>query len=1300
MNRIFISALLAVTLVSASAAPFVTTNSTWKYLKGTAEASSPDRTAWRTNNFNDASWLTGQAPFYYENDPGSATAFTGNTALSDMNGNYSCIFLRQKFTVTNLAAISQLQLSALSDDGFIAWLNGKEIARFNLPTGVVAYSDVALGTLSEPIPVANYVFLNPTNYLVAGTNILAVQAFNAAKSGSSDFVIWVTLDKPANATWNAPGISEFMATNATGVVDVDGEHSPWIELYNPTTNDVSLNGWSLTSDPNNLRQWVFPDITLPAQSFIVVFASGKNRANSIAELHTNFRPAVNGGYLALVNSGGTVVSAFSEYPPQSPDISYGRDAATPNLTGYFTSPTPDDVNAMGGPNAAPAVTFSRAGGTFMSAFNLQLTTLSNAVIHFTLDGTIPTEDSAIYTAPQLISSSVQVRGRAFLPGLFPGKLHSETYLQLDAALVNTNSDLPAIVIYNFNGGDVPVDDYQLVNMAFYEPQNGVTRLTNAPTLNSRAGIHLHGQSTQNIPKHAFRVSFWDEVNLDKNDSPLGLPAESDWILYAPDNFEPVLMHNPLAYQLSNEIGRYAPRTRFVEVYINTTGGPLTAANYNGIYVLEEKIKWDDDRVNITKARSVDELHPLDNSGTNVTGGYMMRVDWLEAGETGFYSAGQTIVYDHPNEQDLKTPQRAPQKQYLQNYMDAFGAALNGTNYTNPTNGFRAYVDVPSWIDSHIINVATFNVDALRLSAYFYKDRNGLLTFGPVWDFDRSQGSVDGRDFNPRVWRSTTGDLGTDFFNYTWWGRMFTDVDFWQAWIDRYQDLRQGLLSTNHIFSVIDTMAAQVQQQQPREAARWPSLTTPRFGFVSMAGYANSFPGTYQGEVAFLKKWYGDRLNFMDMNFVAKAVFSNTNGAYLPGVPLTITSPNGGQIIYTTNNTDPRAAGGGLSAAAQIYSGPLTLSSNITVTARALNNSHHNLTGANNPPLSSSWSGITKATYTTAIPPVITQSPADLDAYLGQTPVFTVQATGNPAPGYQWLLNGTPLANQTNSQLSLALTQTNQTGTYSVILTNLAGTNSASFALNLTAKPNLVITEVLSSESKGAINSTLDHQDWWELSNFGNFPVNLRGFRFDDSHALLTHAETLTNNVRILPGESVVLVQSMTPAQFRLWWGANNLPPGLQIITYPNIGFSATADGIYLWNAAATTNADLITNVTFSAATRGVTFGFNPDSKIFGALSVAGQNGAFAAAVNGDIGSPGTILNLPRFTQSQFNAADGFGFKFITQPNHDYAIQYKDDLNAANWTVLTNFTASSNSFSFADLTAITNQARYYRIMLVQ
>ena len=1282
------------------------TNSTWKYLEGRAEASSPDTTAWRNVGFNDSAWNAGVAPFYYEENPapGNPYADSGNTDLTDMPGSCSCVFLRQAFVLANVSQVSKLQLTTLSDDGMVAWINGTEVARFNLPAGNIPYNGRASTDLAEPAPIQNYLLTNAQTLLLSGTNVIAIQAFVSSLTNSA-FAIWAELSASTSAPWSNVGISEFMAVNKTTIQDEDGDPSPWIELFNPTAGAVNLSGWALTDDTNNLAKWTFPNVVLldagdanGSDNFMVVFASGKNRTNNVAELHTNFKLSPAGGCLALVDSNSNIVSSFS-YPPQQTDVSFGCDMVDRNATGSFAAPTPGNPNSATGPTVSSATAFSSSGGTFTSSFQLQLSTAAtNAIIRYTLNGTTPTPDSTVYTSPLAITQSLQVRARSFADGLMPGPLHSETYVRLDSSLLATTSDLPAIVIYNFAAGDVPDDDTQFANLAIYEPQGGVTSLTNPPTLAARAGIHLHGTSTLSLPKKAFAVDFWDDLDNDADYSPLGLPADSSWILYACDSFEPILIHNPLIYELSNEVGRYAPRTKFVEVYLNTTGGPLTSANYNGIYVLEEKIKWGKNRVDIQKIHSVDNLNPEDNSATNFTGGYMMKIDWMAADETGFNSSGQTIAYDYPKETEIKSPQRAPQRQYLQSYMDAFGTALYGASYTNATNGFRAFVDVPSWIDHHILNVTAFNVDALRLSAYFYKDRNDLLHFGPIWDFDRSQGSTDGRDFNPRIWHSDQQDTGTDYFNYVWWGQMFTDIDFWQAWIDRYANLRTGVLSTNHIFADIDALTATVKNEEPREIARWPGFTTPRSGFVSVDGYSYDFPGTYQGEIDFLKQWYADRLNFMDTNFVALPAFNNYSGAITSGFALVMTAQAGSTIYYTTNNADPRLPGGGISTNALTYHAAIPLITNIGVMARAYNASHHNLTGANNPPLSSPWSGLASENFVLVAPPVITQRSRDLQAYLGQSPAFTVVAGCTPAPAYRWQFNGTNLLNQTNAQLTIPLFQTNQAGTYSVIITNLAGTTNTAFVLTVTPRPNLAITEVMSSESKGSIGSTLDHSDWWELSNFGNFPVNLQGYRFDDDHDSFSDADTITNNVTIAPGESIVLAEDMTPDQFRTWWGPQNLPANLQIITYPSIGFSSAGDAVYLWNAAANSITDTVAGVTFSTATRGVSFGYNPVANAFGSLSVAGQSGAFAAAVNGDIGSPGTLINLPRFTQLTFNPGAAFNLSFVTQASLAYRVEFKNNLTDPAWTPLTNFVATSSSFMLADPFTNTNSARFYRVVV--
>ncbi|TWU56425.1 hypothetical protein Poly51_23350 [Rubripirellula tenax] len=121
-----------------------------------------------------------------------------------------------------------------------------------------------------------------------------------------------------------PIISEFLASNSGGLEDIDGDTSDWIEIHNPTSATVDLSGWRLTDDPLDLSEWTFPSVTIPANDFLVVFASDKDRAVSGQQLHTNFKLGSGGDYLALVQPDGTIVSEFApQYPTQTTNVSFG-----------------------------------------------------------------------------------------------------------------------------------------------------------------------------------------------------------------------------------------------------------------------------------------------------------------------------------------------------------------------------------------------------------------------------------------------------------------------------------------------------------------------------------------------------------------------------------------------------------------------------------------------------------------------------------------------------------------------------------------------------------------------------------------------------------------------------------------------------------------------------------------------------------------------------------------------------------------------------------------------------------------
>jgi hypothetical protein len=126
---------------------------------------------------------------------------------------------------------------------------------------------------------------------------------------------------PVRAT---PIIAEFQADNKDTIKDADGDSPDWLEIFNPDPAAVDLTGLSLTDDPLLPQKWVFPAVSLPAKSSLLVWCSGKDRKNPAAELHTNFDLAKEGGYLALVAADGTTkLTEWNLYPEQFEDRSYG-----------------------------------------------------------------------------------------------------------------------------------------------------------------------------------------------------------------------------------------------------------------------------------------------------------------------------------------------------------------------------------------------------------------------------------------------------------------------------------------------------------------------------------------------------------------------------------------------------------------------------------------------------------------------------------------------------------------------------------------------------------------------------------------------------------------------------------------------------------------------------------------------------------------------------------------------------------------------------------------------------------------
>jgi hypothetical protein len=237
-----------------------------------------------------------------------------------------------------------------------------------------------------------------------------------------------------------------------------------------------------------------------------------------------------------------------------------------------------------------------------------------------------------------------------------------------------------------------------------------------------------------------------------------------------------------------------------------------------------------------------------------------------------------------------------------------------------------------------LEVLSGNVDALRFSTYFYKPRGGKITYGPHWDFDRALGSIDDRDAYPRRWN--TGP----FFHAPWWSRLFNDPDFWQLWVDRWQELRRTNFSESSMFGLIDRLAGEVREAQPREVKRWG--LEPR-------------GGTYQSEIDGMKSWLTERMDFIDQQLVQPPHLSHPGGQVTPDFQLTLTGPANATIYYTLDGSDPRLPQGAVSSKAVSYADPITLSRDAQVIARARNPSQRQTGG---PPISTPWSSPVTANF--------------------------------------------------------------------------------------------------------------------------------------------------------------------------------------------------------------------------------------------------------------------------------------------------------------------------------------------------
>jgi subtilisin-like proprotein convertase family protein len=418
----------------------------------------------------------------------------------------------------------------------------------------------------------------------------------------------------------------------------------------------------------------------------------------------------------------------------------------------------------------------------------------------------------------------------------------------------TESNLP-IVIIETNGQSIQNDLKITADMGiiFNGLGNRNHVIDPANEYSGKIGIEYRGNYSLSLPQKPYSFELRDAAGLEVDYSLLGMPTEHDWLLLANYN-DKSFARNMLPFHLFDTMGHYSVRNRYVDVVLN--------GDYQGIYLLAEKIKRDSNRIDISK------LLLGDTVGLDLSGGYVFKVDYWDNSNSwesnfspiGFPGLDIHYVYYYPSF-DVIAPQ---QKDYLKNFVDELETALYSSYFTDTIYGYRKYISVRSFLDYFIVNELARNVDGYKKSRFFFKDKDypdgtySKLHAGPVWDFDWAwkdmwSGSEDGSGF-------MYSEVAQDVNAPGWYIRLLQDTLFANELRCRYDDLRRSVLDLDYLHAKIDSAATFVNESQNWHFAVWGNM-----GVATGTPETQAPAQSYAEEVQRLKDWITRRINWLDAN---------------------------------------------------------------------------------------------------------------------------------------------------------------------------------------------------------------------------------------------------------------------------------------------------------------------------------------------------------------------------------------------------------------------------------------------------
>ncbi len=450
------------------------------------------------------------------------------------------------------------------------------------------------------------------------------------------------------------------------------------------------------------------------------------------------------------------------------------------------------------------------------------------------------------------------------------------------------ANLPLVVI-STHGVVIPNDPKIPGEMRIIKnPNNLPNHVTDSANVYSgKIGIELRGHSAQGMPKRSYSLETRSNNVSSLDVSLLGMPAENDWVLIA-NYSDKSLLRNYYTYFMYRKMGHWAPRMEFCEVMID--------GEYQGIYLLGEKIKRGGDRVDIHS------ISVNDTIGSNLSGGYIFKIDWEDPGDIGWNSNYTAVnatnnlkyLFVYPKPENVKPAQIA----YMKSYVDSFESVMYGPQFADSLTGYRQYIDEQSFIDYIILTEYTKNVDGLRLSTYFYKDRDGKITAGPPWDYDLSWGNADYLEcYLPTGWDYIVQQSYTNQCAF-WWQRFFQDPLFQNRLRCRWTQLHQDILNPVTINHELDSLANVLGVSTALNFTKWPIL-----GIYVWPNPA-PIPTTYTGEIEKIKDWATLRTTWLENHWPGSCnLYSGINDENSDVLSTVFPNPNDGSFQLVISGTE-------------------------------------------------------------------------------------------------------------------------------------------------------------------------------------------------------------------------------------------------------------------------------------------------------------------------------------------------------------------------------------------------------------